>query len=516
MAFLVGYDNASSSLTFTVREDRFPSWNGRSPDHVPHPVIDFGDFNRNLRIVSSYPGFVDVDWGDGIKEQYPFVKQRGVSNYQVIFRSLDVEFKKNPDSTVWWFIKENGSQYVPVPYHKYQDSSEKIVTMKFSGKIDGVLDMDGIYLHEWPVMDLPDLTRLYAVRAMVANGDIPFDRIGRSVNIVEVQMGSLRHTGVWSNIPEGLLRLEKLMNWGCNSVFDFSADPNSNWRRIAEWKDLASFNWNWNNVPKYGPEFNSIPAKDIKLISDKNDIPTMEEVDKVGDDKTTYNFMAEGSSWKEDLVRGKLNKIQSTYCRSSTVPVDKLPDWLLEVREFRHFDLGDGGSFVRTQERADTFTRSIYELTTTWEHTTMSQTAADGLRNQFYGLRISLFRVDIPYNKRPSGELRAPEGFVKGVSNGTPTTPMEMIYVLQNNYNQVWVVAPEPTALRSRSAGRIEPFILGVVDGEAIVGGGDLLIPSGDKYNFTCKEEGIAICEDLGVDSLPVIEYFDKIEKGEI
>ena len=49
-----------------------------------------------------------------------------------------------------------------------------------------------------------------------------------------------------------------------------------------------------------------------------------------------------------------MNKIQGTYCNSGTVPVDDLPDWLYEVREFRIWTLYDG-KFINTQERADTF-----------------------------------------------------------------------------------------------------------------------------------------------------------------
>lgn len=46
-------------------------------------------------------------------------------------------------------------------------------------------------------------------------------------------------------------------------------------------------------------------------------------------------------------------------------------------------------------------------------------------------------------NQRPSGTEQAPEGFVKGSSNGSPATPMEKIYVLKNNYAQRWTIKPE-------------------------------------------------------------------------
>lgn len=69
---MVGYDTVLSSVTFYVNEDRFPCYNGRNADYVPDPIVDLGNFNRNLRFSANNPGFVDVDWGDGTKDQYPW------------------------------------------------------------------------------------------------------------------------------------------------------------------------------------------------------------------------------------------------------------------------------------------------------------------------------------------------------------------------------------------------------------------------------------------------------------
>lgn len=334
-------------------------------------------------------------------------------------------------------------------------------------------------------------------------------------------MGSFIHPGVWSNWPEGFLNMKDLMYFGCNNVFNFGDDPDSNWRRFSEWKNLTNFNFNWCNIPSYDPAFNSIPAKDIRIISDRNNIPVFDEVDKVGDDKTGVTFMGGGSSWKQDLVGGKLNKIQGTYCNSGTVPVDDLPDWLYEVREFRVWTLYDG-RFINTQERADTFVNTFYDKIMSWSYITMSQTASDGNRNQFYKLTLDLYTSVAPTNKRPSGVYQAPEGFVKGVSNGNPTTPMEKVYALTNNYGQTWVLAPAPASkaalTRARRAGkaRITPFVLGVKDGHVSVFSGDVLDDNMSKYNFADKYEAIDICNDLGLDSSPVVEYFRRIEEGEV
>lgn len=519
MGFLVGYDTALSSVTFYVNEDRFPCYNGRGADYVPDPVIDGGDFNRNLDISSSKPGFVNVDWGDGTKEQYPLVRNGG--SYRIIFRSLDIEWRKNPDASTWWFKKEDGSQYVPIPPHKYGSIQRREVTMKFSNVIDRDFKMDGIVLYEFPLMNMPYISYLHMTRSVLKNGDIPYDRISKSVNLKSIQMGSFYHPGTWSNWPEGLLNMKDLKYFGCNSVFNFADNPDSNWRRFSEWKDLTEFNFNWCNIPSYDPAFNSIPAVSISIISDRNNIPVFDEVDKVGDDKTGVTFMGGGSSWKQDLVGGKLNKIHNTYCSSSVISVDDLPDYLYEIREFRIWTLRDG-RFINTQERADTFVNTFYDKIMSWSYITMSQTASDGNRNQFYKLTLDLYTSAAPTNKRPSGVYQAPEGFVKGVSNGNPTTPMEKVYVLTNNYGQTWVLAPAPASkavlTRARRAGkaRITPFVLGVKDGHVSVFGGDVLDDNMSKYNFADKYEAIDICNDLGLDSSPVVEYFRRIEEGEV
>lgn len=518
MGFLVGYDKALSSVTFYVNEDRFPCYNGRGADYVPDPVIDGGDFNRNLDISSSKPGFVNVDWGDGTKEQYPMVRNGG--SYRIIFRSLDIEWRKNPDASTWWFKKEDGSQYVPIPPHKYGSIQRREVTMKFSNVIDRDFKMDGIVLYEFPLMNMPDISYLHMVRSVLKNGDIPYDRISKSVKLNNIWMGSFSHPGTWSNWPEGFLNMKDLKYFGCNGVFNFADNPDSNWRRFSEWKDLTKFNFNWCNIPSYDPAFNSIPAASIDIISDRNNIPVFDEVNKVGDNKLVVNFMANGNSWKQDLVAGKLNKIQATFCTSNVVPVDNLPDWLYEIREFRTWNLEY--RFIDTIGRADTFVNTFYEKVMSWEHMTMSQTAVDGNRNQFYKLILNLYIASIPTNKRPSGVYQAPEGFVKGVSNGNPTTPMEKVYVLTNNYGQTWVLAPAPaskaalTRVRRAGKARITPFVLGVKDGHVSVFSGDVLDDNMSKYNFADKYEAIDICNDLGLDSSPVVEYFRRIEEGEV
>lgn len=98
---------------------------------------------------------------------------------------------------------------------------------------------------------------------------------------------------------------------------------------------------------------------------------------------------------------------------------------------------------THSQKRSDDFVNSFYDLVVGWDQITMTSVAKDGKRNQFYSLSVSMYAAAYPTeNQRPSGTEQAPEGFVKGSSNGSPATPMEKIYVLKNNYAQRWTIKP--------------------------------------------------------------------------
>ena len=98
---------------------------------------------------------------------------------------------------------------------------------------------------------------------------------------------------------------------------------------------------------------------------------------------------------------------------------------------------------THSQKRSDDFVNSFYDLVVGWDQITMTSVAKDGKRNQFYGLTVSMYGSIYPdENQRPTGQEQAPEGFVKGQSNGSPATPMEKIYVLKNNYAQKWTIKP--------------------------------------------------------------------------
>lgn len=93
----------------------------------------------------------------------------------------------------------------------------------------------------------------------------------------------------------------------------------------------------------------------------------------------------------------------------------------------------------RTQERIDDFVDNAYTIVTN----NADITGVNTLLRQVY-LHIGYYYAPtIPDLVRPTGEYQAPTGYIQGVSNGTPASAMEMIYVLVNQYDWTVVVLNE-------------------------------------------------------------------------
>ena len=72
---------------------------------------------------------------------------------------------------------------------------------------------------------------------------------------------------------------------------------------------------------------------------------------------------------------------------------------------------------------------AIYTMTTTKASITGSNTLP------YRGIRLSLENYGgWTVSAVPTGVFQAPAGYVQGISNGTPTTDREKLYVLQNQY----------------------------------------------------------------------------------
>ena len=536
---LICKDTNKGSITiFTKGKYAFRGVNRNdTTDDVPDPILDDNNYNETIGFYSNAPGMCEVDWGDGNKEQFPFVKARNESiygQYRLIFRRMDISYRKNPDSHPWWFYKDDGSEYIPVPNHTYDDGmdKERVISMSFTNDVTK-MESYRIMMVGFPILDMPSLINIIiSIPGDRTITDIPKDRIMRSVNIERITLSEFG-VDTLTSIPEDWNRLTKLKGLNLSKSINFSDTEASNIRKFPSmWPNLEILHLAGGRVRVYPREWLSFSKLRELYISpgeampsfDPNTCPAMDEVDRINSSLKIFSHINRwyGSvvSWHPYMSGKGLENIESldaSYSHSN-IDVSNLPDYIYEMRSMNSFYMY---FCVSTQSRCDTFISTLYDKVMGFNYLTMSSYASDGERNQFYGLYLTMYSASNPVDKRPSGVLQAPSGFIKGQSNGSPSTPMEMVYVLMNNYRWRFNMAPEASALRSIRSSDIDtrsykPYKLIVFDdGRTFVGNGDVLAHDTDKVlSFGGQPEGEYLCDSMGLDRNVIVEYFNKIGNG--
>lgn len=536
---LICKDTNKGSITFLTKgKYAFRGVNRNdTTDDVPDPILDGNNYNETIGFYSNAPGMCEVDWGDGSKEQFPFVKARSGSiygQYRLMFRRRDISYRKNPDSHPWWFYKDDGSEYIPVPNHTYDDGmdKERVISMSFTNDVT-MMESYRIMMVGFPILDMPSLINIIiSIPGDRTITDIPKDRIMRSVNIERITLSEFGEDTLTS-IPEDWNRLTKLKGLNLSKSIDFSDTEASNIRKFPSmWPNLEILNLAGGRVRVYPREWLSFSKLRELYISpgvampsfDPNTCPAMDEVDRINSSLKIFSHINRwyGSvvSWHPYMSGKGLENIESLDASHSfsNIDVSNLPDYIYEMRSMNSFYMH---FCLSTQSRCDTFISTLYDKVMGFNYLTMSSSASDGERNQFYGLYILMYSTASPSDKRPSGVLRAPSGFIKGQSNGSPSTPMEMVYVFMNNYGWRFSMAPEASVLRSTRSSDIDtrsykPYKLIVFDdGRTFVGNGDVLAHDTDKVlSFGGQPEGEYLCDSMGLDRNVIVEYFNKIGNG--
>lgn len=454
---LYKYEASSNKLVwFTTWDRALKNFYSEDYNYVPRPIIG-NEYNTNVEFRSRKPGMANVDWGDGVKEQYSMTKVQGQNDYRIIFRSLAVQYRKNPDTT-WWFRREDGSQYVPVDNHAYADGRKDVqraVSIDFTCDIY-YAKIDACRMTSFPIVDIPDLETLIVSHTMHVNDGIPVDKLSRSNKLTYIDLQNVGQR--MTVMPEAITSKTDVYYLNLFNMLDLSDIEASGIRNIKNMKKIENLNLSSCYLDRYIKEFNDLPK--LKTLSltpgpgdmwnyfDLNTIPSF-EVDKINPIITTFGFLDDWmaseirTGWNDDNMSGRGLEHLTGFgvFHSNSLRMDKLPDYIHEMRAITWFNVNCS---THSQQRSDDFVDSFYKLITEWDQITMASVANDGKRNQFYGLSVSMYSATYPTeNQRPSGTEQAPEGFVKGSSNGSPATPMEKIYVLKNNYAQKWTIKPE-------------------------------------------------------------------------
>lgn len=454
---LYKYEASSNKFVwFTTWDRALKNYYSEDYNYVPRPIIG-DEYNTNVEFRSRKPGMVNVDWGDGVKEQFPMTKVQGQNDYRIIFRSLAIQHRKNPNTT-WWFRKEDGSQYVPVDNHAYADGRrdvQRAVSIDFTCDVY-YASIDTCKMTAFPIVDIPGLETLIVSHTMYANDGIPVDKLSRSKKLTYIDLQNVGQR--MTEMPEAITSKTEVYYLNMFNMLDLRDIEASGVRNVKNMKKLNTLNLSSCYLDRYIKEFNDLPElselnitpapPDMWNYFDLNILPSF-EVDKINPSIKTLYFLQDWmngerrTNWDDDNMSGRglehLTGFGTSHCNS--LRMDKLPDYIYEMRAITWFGVSCS---THSQQRSDDFVDSFYKLVTEWDQITMASVANDGKRNQFYSLSVNMYSATYPAeNQRPSGTEQAPEGFVKGSSNGSPATPMEKIYVLKNNYAQKWTIKPE-------------------------------------------------------------------------
>lgn len=453
---LYKYEASSNKFVwFTTWDRALRNYYTDDYNYVPDPVVG-NPYNTYVEFRSRKPGMANVDWGDGIKEQFPMTKVQGRDDYRIIFRSLAIQYRKNPNTT-WWFRKEDGSQYIPVDNHLYADGRrdvQRAVVIDFTCDIY-YAEIKTCKMTAFPIVDTPGLEFLVVSHTMYVNDGIPVDKLSRSNKLIYIDLSNVGQR--MTVMPEAITSKTEVYYLNMFNMLDLRNIEASGIRNIKNMKKLNTLILSSCYLDRYIKEFNDLPKltslrihpgpSDMWNYFDLNTVPSF-EVDKINPTITTFSFLGDWmaserrTGWNDDNMSGRGLEYITGFSAdgSNSLNMDKLPDYIYEMRAITLFDVNNS---THSQQRSDDFVDSFYKLVTEWDQITMTSVASDNKRNQFYGLQVSMYSAQYPNgNQRPSGTEQAPEGFVKGLSNGSPATPMEKIYVLKNNYAQRWTIKP--------------------------------------------------------------------------
>lgn len=420
-------------------------WHANDIDRTPTK----GEPNNVLRLSSRYPGKATVEWEDGFAEEYAFVKGND-SVYRLMFRALNSDSRYGNGNDWDLGRDENGIPIIPYPNRHYADddtSAERKIIITCTNDVYSFFS-DKIRWTGFPVLECDNLTEL-TIRYTTSIREIPINRITNIKNLKTLVLQSLGST--LQIIPESLFDKTSLTSLTLGGIFNLANTESSNIRMINRLVNLTNLTLRGSGLSEYIKEFNDLPKLTFLDIStSQNNTPSYREVEVINPQLKKLWVYNEVSKTTWDNLSGKgIDKLTEFYVWSSPgVPVKTLPEY---IKELRSITLVQFGQSLKTQERADDFVNSFYVSVTQWDNITMSDTAADGLRNQFYGLNVQIYSAVYQGDQRPSGIYRAPDGFEEGNANGNPQTPMEKIYVLTKNYSQVWTVKPESGTLAAKN-----------------------------------------------------------------
>ena len=419
---------------------------------------------------SSNPFTAKVDWGDGTVEEYNSVKYtpKGISNGLQFVGSLT-----ESRAMIYWRGNKTGTPqtttYLPIgnliENHKYPDNNRYNVVVEITGGIITRLDTNTM-LERYPVFEFIGLNYLNFI-TWNAQEPLPLSSFTYLNGLTQFQIR--KYTGIGlTRIPDSFWNLSNLRIIEFTQILqdDNSEELYDSLRNnLGKLKNLVNLYMKQGRVepkihPKFYPALNTLNKLanifwPISFVDGMTPSEFYGEVTEIFPNRITVNtyfdcmlwgylsgtlvtYAENNNSYFADYIKDikgieKVLNYNFIVCiPPSNTEWPDFPEWFdkcYSARAFINYYCG------LDQVRMDSCIRALYKRVI---QSPMASTYEDGNRNPYYGLNNQMDNRLQQVASGPSGTYQAPDGFEEGVSNGNPTTPGEMVYVMVHNYHQTW------------------------------------------------------------------------------
>jgi hypothetical protein len=382
------------------------------PYSSTHPSYRTG----RMIIDSSTPNKITVSYGDGTTVVQDFGPH---SDYYRV-RIADIN------------APDNGGTLIP--YHEYTDGNtdSRIVSMSFQRA-------ETVYMIETHVMDLygvfpANIDKLTSLKTLALNHTREISAF--PVSIANSKIKTLRLVNIGSALNSGI-PLEflniPLQDFRISGSVDFSDAEISNFSKINRMKEtLTTLHIAYTKITTLPITFTELYKLSFLDISTNNYLEPPSEINSL---TALLTLVAGGGYGFNNTITGWGDLSSLTEMRHLSMILAQyldtnVPAYLVNMPLM--YRLSVYGSY-KTVERSDAFTNSMYDLVVA--NAPIVGTASDVLRG------ITVDGSNGAYeNAKPSGTYQQPAGYEQGVSNGTPASPMEKIWVMVNQYGHAWTL----------------------------------------------------------------------------
>ena len=384
-----------NSLSFEVIGAQFPEW-------VTYTSVS------GFRFSSTVPQKVQVNWSDGNVTTHEMKLRGGV---------YEIGWTQNDEYNI------NANADTLQPTYVYQDSNtgSRIITFSFED-ITKLVDFSDTYIRIWGAFpnDIIHAVNLEALRLNTTGGITSFpENLTTLRKLKEIQISRIG-VGIADKIPDSFFELP-IESFITVATFNLADPISSNLFKVNQWKNTLvrldlegsliteidetfSELTNLTRLGLYNNSFTGFPPEILNLTNLNHF--------RFGFLSTVQNISFPDFS--------SLDKLETMLFQGQMILSEIPTKWVVleKLKTIQSVNQMTQNTTVRNDE----FISYFYQLVT--ENASITPSADNKFRNMAWGLSIFQF----------TGAKIAPDGYVQGSNNGTPTTSGQRVYVLQNQY----------------------------------------------------------------------------------